>query len=78
MVLCQLASIPLFSVRGESGKFIAECPNIVGCLTQGDTIDEALANIREAIELCLEDMRERGEDWPAPASAFLSEVAVEV
>jgi len=36
---------PVILRHGESGKFIAECPNIVGCLTQGDTIDEALANI---------------------------------
>lgn len=69
---------PVILRAGESGKFIAECPSIIGCLTQGDTLDDALKNIREAIELCLEDMRDRGEAWPLPVTAILSEVAVEV
>ena len=38
----------------EDGVWIAECPSIPGCVSQGNTKDEALANIREAIELCLE------------------------
>ena len=49
-----------------------------GCLAQGDTLDDALGDIREAIEVCLEDMRERGEAWPNSATTLLSEVAVEV
>lgn len=69
---------PVLIQHGESGKYIAECPSIPGCLSQGDTIEDALVNIREAIELCLEDMRDRGESFPAPAAALLSEVAVEV
>ena len=69
---------PVFLRTGESGKFVAECPSIPGCMTQGDTLEDALENVREAIELCLEDMRERGEDLPAPSTALLSEVAVEV
>ena len=40
--------------RDEDGVWVAECPSIPGCVSQGDTKDEALANIREAIELCLE------------------------
>jgi predicted RNase H-like HicB family nuclease len=46
--------------RDEEGVWIAECPSIPGCVSQGDTRDEALANIREAIAACLEVRAERG------------------
>jgi predicted RNase H-like HicB family nuclease len=45
---------PVVLRPGEDGWIIAECPTIVGCISQGRTREEALANIREAIELCLE------------------------
>ena len=40
--------------RDETGMMVAECPAIPGCVSQGRTEPEALANIREAIEACLE------------------------
>ena len=40
--------------RDESGMIVAECPAIPGCVSQGKTEDQALANIREAIEACVE------------------------
>jgi len=40
--------------RDETGAVVAECPAIPGCVSQGKTEDEALANIREAIQACLE------------------------
>jgi len=40
--------------RDESGMLVAECPAIPGCVSQGKTEEEALANIREAIVACLE------------------------
>jgi len=46
--------------RDEDGVWIAECPSIPGCVSQGDTRDEAIANIREAIAVCLEVRAERG------------------
>ena len=46
--------------RDEDGIWIAECPSIPGCVSQGDTREEALANIREAIAGCLEVRAERG------------------
>ena len=69
---------PVLIREGESGKYLAECTSIPGCLSQGDTVEDARANIQEAIELCIEDMRDRGEPLPPPGTAFLSEVAVEV
>ncbi len=46
--------------RDEDGVWVVECPSIPGCVSQGDTKEEALANIREAIELCIEVRAEQG------------------
>ena len=44
----------------ETGAWVAECPAIPGCVSQGTTKPAALKNIRTAIELCLEVRAERG------------------
>lgn len=46
--------------RDEDGAWIAECPSIPGCVSQGQTKEEALTNVREAIVLCLEARAEKG------------------
>ena len=46
--------------RDEDGVWVVECPAIPGCVSQGETKDEALENIKEAIALCLEVRAERG------------------
>lgn len=46
--------------RDEDGAWVAECPSIPGCVSQGATRDEAMANVQEAIALCLEVRAERG------------------
>lgn len=46
--------------QDEDGAWVAECPSIPGCITQGGSRHEALQNIREAIELCLEVRSEFG------------------
>ncbi len=46
--------------RDEDGIWIAECPSIPGCISQGDTKDEAIDNIKDAIKICLEVRAERG------------------
>ncbi|MBI1257113.1 MAG: type II toxin-antitoxin system HicB family antitoxin [Chloroflexi bacterium] len=48
----------------ESGGYLVEVPSLPGCYSQGETVDEALANIREAIDLHIESMRAHGEDVP--------------
>ena len=40
--------------RDEDGVWVTECPSIPGCVSQGRTKDEAVANIHEAIQLCME------------------------
>lgn len=56
------------------GGFIAECPEIPGCLSEGATEEEAMTNIREAISLCLEVRREKG----MPLTVPMREVEVSV
>ncbi len=46
---------------GEDGYFVVEVPSLPGCISQGKTREEALANIEEAISLYIEVLEERGE-----------------
>ncbi|MDY7093803.1 MAG: type II toxin-antitoxin system HicB family antitoxin [Acidobacteriota bacterium] len=46
--------------RDEDGAWVVECPSIPGCVSQGQSREEALENIQEAISLCLEVRAERG------------------
>jgi predicted RNase H-like HicB family nuclease len=46
--------------RDEDGVWIVECPSIPGCISQGQTREEALQNIRDAITACLQVRAERG------------------
>jgi predicted RNase H-like HicB family nuclease len=57
-----IAAMNLFVTldRDEDGAWIAECPAIPGCVREGATREEAVANVREAIALCLEVRAERG------------------
>jgi predicted RNase H-like HicB family nuclease len=54
--------------QDEDGVFFVECPALPGCNSQGKTRPEALANITEAIELYLEDLKLRGDPIPPPIS----------
>jgi predicted RNase H-like HicB family nuclease len=47
--------LPIFIEKDEDGFYVVECPVFLGCYSQGKTIDEALKNIREVIDLCLEE-----------------------
>jgi predicted RNase H-like HicB family nuclease len=49
---------------GEDGYWIAEVPSLPGCISQGVTRDEAVANIKEAIELYLDVLQEDGRPIP--------------
>ena len=46
--------------RDEDGVWVAECPAIPGCVSQGATREETLENIKDAIRLCIEVRAERG------------------
>ena len=53
---------------GEDGYWIAECPSLPGCISQGQTRQEAIANIREAIALYIEALEE--DNLPVPPETF--------
>jgi predicted RNase H-like HicB family nuclease len=46
--------------RDEDGIWVVECPSIPGCVSQGQTKQEALENIKDAISACLQVRAERG------------------
>jgi predicted RNase H-like HicB family nuclease len=48
----------------EVGGFTVIVPSLPGCISEGDTVDEAIANIREAIDLHIESMIAHSEDVP--------------
>ncbi|MGB5769367.1 MAG: type II toxin-antitoxin system HicB family antitoxin [Crocosphaera sp.] len=54
----------VFLYPDEDGYIIAEVPSLPGCISQGETRQEALQNIQEAITLHLEVLQERGELIP--------------
>ena len=60
--------------QDEDGMFIAECPAIPGCVSQGKTEEEAEHNIRDAIKACLEVRAEKG--MPLTVTTRQIEVAV--
>jgi len=60
--------------RDETGMIVAECPAIPGCVSQGKTENEALANIREAIEGCLQARAANG----MPLTVATREIEVSV
>jgi len=49
--------LPILIELDEDGYYIVSCPLFRGCHSYGETIDEALENIREVIELCLEETK---------------------
>lgn len=51
----RIRQFPVLVERDEDGFYVAECPVLPGCYTQGQSLDEALTNIHEVIELCLEE-----------------------
>jgi predicted RNase H-like HicB family nuclease len=53
---------------GEEGHWVAECPSLPGCVSQGGTREEAIANIREAIQGYVEVLKEDG--LPVPEERF--------
>lgn len=66
--------LPVTIDRDKDGVWIVECPSIPGCVSQGQTKEEALENIREAIGLCLEVRAERG----LPLTVEMQQVEVAV
>lgn len=60
----------------ELGGYTVIVPSLSGCISEGDTRDEALANIKEAIELYIESLQADGE--PIPSEEAIEETVIEV
>jgi len=59
------------------GGFTVTVPTLPGCISEGDTFEEAKENISDAIKLYLEDMSAEGEEIPIITSVFVGQVSVE-
>ncbi|MBI4155693.1 MAG: type II toxin-antitoxin system HicB family antitoxin [Candidatus Zambryskibacteria bacterium] len=68
---------PVFVEKDEDGFYVVECPLFKGCYSQAKTLDKALNNIREVIELCLEE-KENLEilKWYRPLEISLHTISV--
>ena len=69
---------PIIIEKDEEGFFVADCPSLQGCHVQGESQEEALVNIKEAIELHLEDRKAFGEKIPQVKPVSLTSLEVTV
>jgi predicted RNase H-like HicB family nuclease len=53
--------------QDEAGYFVAECPALQACYTQGKTYEEVIANIKDVLAMCLEDLKAQGKKVPKQA-----------
>jgi antitoxin HicB len=60
----------------EDGVFVAECPALPGCVSQGKSRDEAMTNILEAIQGYLESLKKHGDPIPGAITEAVVEVSV--
>ena len=82
-VICECEAAPEGTVKyrvyieqDEDGVFVAEAPSLPGCISQGATRAEALANIKEAIELYIESLEAHGDPIPPSITEEVIEVSV--
>ena len=69
-------SFPVIVERDEAGWYVAECPVLDGCYTQGETEEEALELILDAIRLHVEDLLARGSSIPQAVGVSTVRIAV--
>lgn len=62
--------------QDEDGVFVAECPSLPGCISQGKTSEETLENIRDAITGYLQSLRRHNEPVPPPIEEEIIEIAI--
>jgi predicted RNase H-like HicB family nuclease len=73
----QHLTLPIIVESDQDGYFVT-CPGLQGCYSQGETYEEAVANIKDAIRLHVEDRLADGEEIPQPVSVSLSTVEIAV
>lgn len=62
--------------QDEDGVYIAECPALPGCVSQGNSRDEVIKNIQDAIGGYLESLKKHNEPIPPPIDEEIVEVAI--
>jgi predicted RNase H-like HicB family nuclease len=60
--------------QDEDGQFVAECPALPGCISQGRSRDEAVANIKDAMAGYLASLKKHGEPIPLPITEEIVEI----
>ena len=65
-------------IEKDVDGYFATCPQLQGCYTQGDTYEEVLENLRDAIRLVLEDMKANGETIPSTEVISLTTLEIAV
>lgn len=71
-------SFPVIIEKDEDGFFVADCPDLAGCHSQGKTLEKAITNIRDAIKLHLKILKEEKQEIPniKPVSLTSLEVVI--
>ena len=60
--------------QDEDGKYVSHCPTFPGCWSQGDTREEAITNIKDAISGYLASLKKHGDPVPPPITEEVIEV----
>ncbi len=55
MIYMKRQAFTVLIEKDENGTYVAEVPDLKGCYTQGDSVEEVMKNIKEVIEMCLEE-----------------------
>ena len=63
-------------VHSEEGGCWVEVPSLPGCFSQGETIDEAMNNVKEAIELHIQGLKDDGQEVPTEKDLVIGRVEV--
>ena len=56
-------SVQVIIEQDEDGRYIASCPSLQGCYSQGDTLEEALNNVKDVVEMCVEELKHENKPF---------------
>jgi predicted RNase H-like HicB family nuclease len=71
-----MAKYLVYLQPADEGGYIVSCPALPGCVTQGETVEEALEMVRDAIEGYIESLRKHGEPVPPGLEDEIEKVEV--
>lgn len=74
----QVYKFPVIVEKDEDGFYVADCPDLPGCHTQGKSLEEAISKIRDAIKLHLKILKEEKQEIPKLEPVSLSSVEVTI